>query len=224
MELEFVIRLLVAGALGAIIGVEREVADQPAGLRTHLTVALGGALFGIISVAGFDEFIAPRAGTNVQVDPTRVASQVVVGVGFLGGAMIVQRRGTVKHLTTGASLWVSVAVGLACGLGMIAEAGLTTLLVLVSLALLKPVREWVRLRAGADRETVRLVVRPGAPPSEVLRTLREIEGLRCESVRYEREDGTDTFVVELRAEPNNDVADRLAALASSCDLVSVSGG
>lgn len=224
MDVEVMLRLLAGAALGAIIGIEREVADQPAGLRTHLTVALGGALFGVISTLGFDDFIAIRASTNVQVDPTRVASHVVVGVGFLGGAMIVQRGGTVKHLTTAASLWVSTAVGLACGLGMIVEGAFTTVLVLASLGLLRPVREWLRARSGANRETVRLVVRPGSAPDEVLRTLREIEGLRCENVRYHREDGSDTFVVELRAQRNSDVADRLAVLAERCDLVTVAEG
>lgn len=224
MDTEIMLRLLAGAALGGIIGIEREVADQPAGLRTHLMVALGGALFGVISTLGFDDFIATRATTNVQVDPTRVASHVVVGVGFLGGAMIVQRRDTVKHLTTGASLWASTAVGLACGLGMIVEGAFTTVLVLLSLGLLRPVRRWLRSRSGANRETVRLVVRPGSPPDEVLRTLRAIEGLRCENVRYQREDGSDTFLVELRAEPNNDVADRLAVLADRCDLVTVARG
>jgi len=223
MDPDVITRLLAGALLGAVIGIEREVADQPAGLRTHLTVALGGALFGVISTLGFVEFVDVRAATNVQVDPTRVASQVVVGVGFLGGAMIVQRRGTVKHLTTAASLWATVAVGLACGVGMVAEAAFTTVLVLLSLAVLRPFRQWLRVRSGAARETVRLVVRPGAPPDEVLRTLRAIEGLRCENVRYERDDGNDTFVVELRAEPNSDVADRLTLLASRCDLITIAG-
>src|SRR5687768_17277673 len=114
---EAVLRLLVAILLGAAIGAERETSDQPAGLRTHIAVCLGACLFGVVSTLGFDEFEAERATTNVQVDVTRVASQVVVGIGFLGAGVIFRQRTIVRNLTTAASLWVTSAIGLTAGVG-----------------------------------------------------------------------------------------------------------
>jgi putative Mg2+ transporter-C (MgtC) family protein len=99
---EAVLRLVVAVVLGAAVGAEREARDQPAGLRTHIAVCLGAAIFGVVSTLGFDEFQAERARTNINVDVTRVASQVVVGIGFLGAGVIFRQRDVVKNLTTAA--------------------------------------------------------------------------------------------------------------------------
>ncbi len=108
---EAVLRLVVAIVLGAVVGVEREARDQPAGLRTHIAVCLGATIFGVVSTLGFEEFEAQRSLTNVNVDVTRVASQVVVGIGFLGAGIIFREREAVKNLTTAASLWVTSAIG-----------------------------------------------------------------------------------------------------------------
>ena len=123
---EVAVRLLAALVLGALVGAEREATDQPAGLRTHIAVCLGAALFGVVSTLGFTEFAARRASTNFQVDVTRVASQVVVGIGFLGAGMIFRQGTAVRNLTTAASLWVVAAIGLAAGVGDIGTAGVTT--------------------------------------------------------------------------------------------------
>ena len=101
---EAVLRMLVAVALGGLIGAERESGEQPAGLRTHIAVCLGACLFGIVSTLGFDEFEARRESTNVQVDVTRVASQGVVGIGFVGAGIIFRQGTAVRNLTTAASL------------------------------------------------------------------------------------------------------------------------
>ena len=108
-ELELSLRLVLALVLGGLIGLERELTDHPAGLRTHIAVALGAALFGIVSAYGFREFDASRTETNFQVDPTRVASNIVVGIGFLGGGAILKHGATVRGLTTAGSLWVTAA-------------------------------------------------------------------------------------------------------------------
>src|SRR5688500_5009504 len=136
LDSDVLARLGAAVVLGAAIGFEREASDQPAGLRTHITVAIGACLFGVISTLGFSEFEAVRETTNVQVDVTRVASQVVVGIGFLGAGMIFRQGGAVKNLTTAASLWVTSAIGLAAGVGDIGSAAIATAAVLVSLVLL----------------------------------------------------------------------------------------
>ena len=92
MDSEIVWRVLVAAALAALIGGEREAAGQPAGLRTHIAVALGACLYGMVSTLGFEEFYDRREVTNIQVDVTRVASNVAVGIGFLGAGLIFRAR------------------------------------------------------------------------------------------------------------------------------------
>jgi putative Mg2+ transporter-C (MgtC) family protein len=148
--LEMVGRLLLAALLGAFIGAEREIDGQDAGLRTHLMLALGAALFGLISVGAWDDFFAPRASTNYQVDVTRVASYVAAGIGFIGAGTIVKQAGGVRGLTTAASLWVVAAVGLSCGVGFWIPAATATAVALVSLVALRPVRAVAR-RAGTHR-------------------------------------------------------------------------
>ena len=102
-DVDVALRLLAATGLGGAIGLERELSDQPAGLRTHITVALGAALFGVMSVHGFDAYVQLRADSNYQIDVTRVASQVVVGVGFLGAGAILKEGLSIRGLTTAAS-------------------------------------------------------------------------------------------------------------------------
>src|SRR5947209_18988520 len=123
---EVALRILVALLLGAAIGLEREVSHQPAGLRTHIAVALGAALFGVISMHGFDAYAQDRNSNNYQIDVTRIASQVVVGIGFLGGGTILKHEGSIRGLTTAASLWVTAAVGLAAGVGSLMAASIGT--------------------------------------------------------------------------------------------------
>ena len=113
------VRLVVAVVLGGIIGYEREQAAKPAGVRTHGMVCLGAALFTVISLYGFGQ----------TGDPARVAAQIVSGIGFLGAGLILRQRGNVLGLTTAASLWVTAAIGVAIGVGMMAMALMTVLLV-----------------------------------------------------------------------------------------------
>src|SRR5215203_1447546 len=93
-------RVAVAAVLGAAVGFDREVREHSAGLRTHALVAIGAAMFGVISIDGFDEIDQRRALTNIQADVTRVASQVVVGIGFLGAGAIFRRGDSVRNLPT----------------------------------------------------------------------------------------------------------------------------
>src|SRR5262245_178275 len=105
-DLVYAVRLLVAAALGALVGLEREIRDPPAGMRTHLLVCLGSAGFTVLSIAAF-----PAPGS----DPARVAAQIVTGVGFLGAGAILKEGATIRGLTTAASLWAVAAVGMAAG-------------------------------------------------------------------------------------------------------------
>ena len=129
----FIVRLLLATLLGSVIGFEREYHAKEAGVRTHLLVALGSCLFMIISVYGFD-FMLDR--DHVSFDPSRIASQVVTGIGFIGAGTIILQKQMVRGLTTAAGLWVTAAIGLACGNGMYVIAVVTTAIVLISLGLI----------------------------------------------------------------------------------------
>lgn len=129
----FILRLSLATLLGAVIGFEREYHAKEAGVRTHLLVALGACLFMILSVYGFD-FMLER--DHVSFDPSRIASQVVTGIGFIGAGTIILQKQMVRGLTTAAGLWVTAAIGLACGNGMLIIAAVTTVVVLVSLGLI----------------------------------------------------------------------------------------
>jgi putative Mg2+ transporter-C (MgtC) family protein len=188
-----VARMLVAALLGGLVGAEREASDQPAGLRTHIAVALGAALFGAISTLGFVEFDQRRANTVLQADVTRVASNVVVGIGFLGAGVIFRQGGSIKNLTTAASLWTVAAIGLACGVGDLGMAAIGTVVLLVSLVVLRPIRSLIRDRFGTGIEQVRIEMTAGADTGDLLAVLDRVDHVEVDSVRIER--GAQTVVV-----------------------------
>lgn len=130
---EFVLRLFVAGLLGAIIGLEREYRAKEAGFRTHFLVSLGSALIMIVSQHGFQDVIG---GTSVGFDPSRVAAQVVTGIGFIGAGTIIIQRQFVRGLTTAAGIWVAAGIGLAIGGGMFGLGIAATFFTLLGLELL----------------------------------------------------------------------------------------
>jgi putative Mg2+ transporter-C (MgtC) family protein len=136
---ELVIRLLVAAGLGSLIGAERERLVWAAGLRTHMLVCVGSCLFMIVSAFGFSDILGTA---HVILDPSRVAAQVVSGIGFLGAGSILLRGDVVRGLTTAASLWTVAAIGLAVGSGLYVEAAAATVVILLILAGIKPLEEW----------------------------------------------------------------------------------
>jgi putative Mg2+ transporter-C (MgtC) family protein len=129
-EIVMALRLLLAAALGAVIGYQRERAQKPAGLRTHTLISTGAALFTIASIYGF----------GVAADPSRLAAGIVVGIGFLGAGSIIRTREHVVGLTTAATIWVVAAIGLAAGAGLYIISTITTAIVLIILLLPHPIR------------------------------------------------------------------------------------
>lgn len=154
--LEITLRLVVALLLGGAVGIEREWRSKDAGFRTHFLVAVGSALFCVVSQYGFD----------MQVkDSSRVAAQVVSGIGFLGAGTIIFQKNVIRGLTTAAGLWVTAAIGLACGSGMYVPAAMVTLMVIAGLELLNPLLRRistsmvkVSFQAG-DKESVKKLVK-----------------------------------------------------------------
>lgn len=140
---ELITRLLLAALLGSLIGLERERLHWVAGLRTHMLVCVGSTLFMIVSAYGFAGVLGQA---NVTLDPSRVAAQVVSGIGFLGAGTILLRQEIVRGLTTAASLWAVAAIGLAVGGGLYLAAVSTTVLILAILVGLKPLERRLMIR------------------------------------------------------------------------------
>lgn len=157
-ETEAVLRLLIATVLGGVLGLERELKDKPAGLRTHMLVAEGAALFMVGAMLLTQDYSQPGAGG--LIDPSRIGSTIVTGVGFLGGGMILRSPDRVYGLTTAAGIWVAAAIGMLVGAGyyVIAVAGTGIGIATITLfrrlekrlSAVKEPREPVASRAGDD--------------------------------------------------------------------------
>jgi putative Mg2+ transporter-C (MgtC) family protein len=151
------LRLATACALGGAVGFERELRDREAGVRTHLLVSLGSALFTLVSAYGFHEFLT-NGGNVVRADPTRIAAQIVTGIGFLGAGAIIREGLSVRGLTTAATLWVVAAIGMACGAGYYWPAAAATALTLFALWPLRILAYHVidRMKPEENRLTIEL--------------------------------------------------------------------
>ena len=158
--LDFALRLFVAGAMGVLIGLEREYRAKEAGYRTHFLVALGSALMMIVSQYGFAEVMKTDL---IRVDPSRIAAQVVSGIGFIGAGTIILQKQIVRGLTTAAGIWATSGIGLAVGAGMYAIGIAATLLVLLGLETLSYFFKSIGLRnmmidfSTDDKEAIKRV-------------------------------------------------------------------
>ncbi len=151
-EINLALRLTVGLVLGAIIGFERELHRQPAGFRTHSLVSLGAAIFTVVSAFGF---------SGPLVDPTRIAAQIVSGIGFIGAGTILQYRGHIRGLTTAASLWSVAAIGTAAGAGLFVLAMTGTVLILVVLSILDQIEGFARRRLSLPPDQYDVAARIG---------------------------------------------------------------
>ena len=191
VQLDISLRLFVASVLGAAIGLEREIHAHPAGMRTHLLVSLGAAAFTVLSIFYFQAPPAPNGVT--PTDPSRIAAQIVSGIGFLGAGAILKYGTSVRGLTTAASLWATAGVGMAAGSGAWFVAGVTTVLIVFSLGPLNWVIARLRLH-GQGLFRLRILAGRLEALGEISRTLTnskvEIAGVNSERLgkgRYEIE-------------------------------------
>jgi len=158
---ELFARLAIAAGIGGALGLEREIRDHEAGFRTHLLVSLGSAIFTVVSAYGFEGFLI--SGTSVvRADPTRIAAQIVTGIGFLGAGAIIRDGMNVRGLTTAANLWAVAAIGICCGAGYYAAAAIGAGIALFALWPLRIFSDRIidRWRQGSSR--VLLEVEPAA--------------------------------------------------------------
>ncbi len=182
---ELLLRLALAAVLGGLIGVERELREREAGLRTHLLVALGSALFTIVGAYGFHAFL--ESGQSVvRADPTRIAAQIVTGIGFLGAGAIIRQGLSVRGLTTAATLWVVAAVGLAAGAGYYSAATITTAVVLVALWPLRIIAYRILRRYRPDDGRLLVELPAGQPLGEVIDEIEHV-GARIDSIDVSQE-------------------------------------
>lgn len=187
---ELSLRLLIAAVLAGLLGVEREMTDQPAGMRTHILLGVGAALFAIVSGYGFQAIVGDADSARVRVDVSRVAAQIASGIGFIGGGAILKYGASIRGLTTAASLWVTAAIGTAVGIGLIFVSITTTAIVLIALAGLRPVRERLRRHARPRHELV-VDLAPQANVTGVLNALHDA-GVAAPEVRVERGEEEET--------------------------------
>lgn len=166
------VRLVVAGALGAAIGFEREWREQEAGLRTHMLVAMGAALFTIVSAFGFHDILGSSGPkVLVRLDPSRIAAQIVSGIGFLGAGAIIRNGLTVRGLTTAASLWLVAAIGMAAGADFYAGALIATALTLFALWPLRIFGKGLVQRVRPEERRVILRLKDGVSVAGVVDAL-----------------------------------------------------
>jgi putative Mg2+ transporter-C (MgtC) family protein len=189
------LRLTVAALLGGAIGMERELRERQAGLRTHLVVSVGSALFTLVSAYGFHEFLVD-GGPVVRADPTRIAAQIVSGIGFLGAGAIIRQGLSVRGLTTAATLWLVAAIGMASGAGYYSAAIFATVGALLTLGPLRIVAYKVvhRYRPELDRLLVELPA--GGSPGPVLDAV-ERSGGRVVALEIEQEGDRRSIAIDV---------------------------
>jgi putative Mg2+ transporter-C (MgtC) family protein len=213
-----VARLALAALFGSVIGLERERLLWAAGLRTHMLVCVGSCLIMLVSAFGFRDVLGTE---HVVLDPSRIAAQVVSGIGFLGAGTILLRGEVVKGLTTAASLWGVAAIGLAIGSGLYVPALAATALIVGILAGVKPFEERWRDRLRA--QTLKLTVRKGALSIDTLQAVTGERASRVRSflVRPSTDPELDEVVITFIRLSRTSVATIAEKLRASPDVVTV---
>jgi putative Mg2+ transporter-C (MgtC) family protein len=202
-------RLALAAALGSIIGLEREFREREAGLRTHLLVSLGSALFTIVSAFGFHDVLTHDPQVVVRLDPSRIAAQIVSGIGFLGAGAIIRQGLSIRGLTTAATLWVVAAIGMAAGAGFYSVAIITTVVALVALWPLRFVAYRLIDRVKPEEDRIVVEMREGHSLAELLTHVHNVRHI-------EVTEETDRRIIHLESP---EVGEELVARLSDLDFV-----
>jgi len=210
---------VLAAAFGGAIGIERELREREAGLRTHLLVSVGSALFTIASAYGFRDFLV-SGGALVRTDPTRIAAQIVTGIGFLGAGAIIRQGLSVRGLTTAATLWVVAAIGLTTGAGYYSAAAITTSLVLVSLWPLRILAFRVMSRYRPETNRLLAQLPAGESPAPLIAALEEA-GARVQALEVSHEADRRTVIVDVTLPPQADAPAIVAKLSDVEDVLEI---
>jgi len=216
---EALLRIALAAVLGGLIGVERELREREAGLRTHLLVSVGSALFTIVSAYEFHEFLASGQSV-VRADPTRIAAQIVTGIGFLGAGAIIRQGLSVRGLTTAATLWVVAAIGMASGAGYYSAAFITTAVVILSLWPLRIAAYRVLSRFRAEEGRLLVELHAGASTGAVIDEV-EATGARIETIEVSQEGDRRRIELDVELPKDQRTPVIIARIAEVEDVVEV---
>jgi putative Mg2+ transporter-C (MgtC) family protein len=211
-DFEIAVRLLVAATLGSLIGFERERLLWAAGIRTHMLVCVGACLVMIVSAYGFNDVLSD----HVVLDPSRVAAQVVSGIGFLGAGSILLRGSVIRGLTTAASIWTVAAIGLAIGGGLYFAGVASTLIILVILAGVKPLEELYRARNQSFQFQIK-AERGRLTPEVLKRTLElrkgQVKRFIAQPTRKKGEDSIHALISQISPQDVEGLGEKLTSLS-----------
>ena len=214
--LDVVLRVGLAAVLGGAIGLERELREREAGLRTHLLVSVGAALFTMVSAYAWTDWtFSQRSG--LVFDPTRIAAQVVSGIGFLGAGAIIRQGLSVRGLTTAATLWVVAAIGMASGVGYYEAALVTTALVLLSLWPLRVLAYRLAMRGREEEGRLAVDLPAGSSAVSVLEAV-ERAGADVRSLEFEEEGDRRRIDVRVRLGTGRTAAELIDSLTQTEDV------
>lgn len=184
LNTEIAIRLCLAALFGGLIGLERERKDWAAGLRTHMMVCVGASLTMMVSVYGFSDVLGSK---NMVLDPSRIAAQVISGIGFIGaGTILFLKQGVIRGLTTASGLWTVAAIGLATGGGMYFAAGMATVLSLIILLLLQPFER--RFSALFSQRSMRVILKDINASGRLVNTIMQRTDIEVSHCNIEKTD------------------------------------
>jgi putative Mg2+ transporter-C (MgtC) family protein len=190
------LRISIAAGLGGAVGLERELREREAGLRTHLVVCVGSALFTLVSAYGFHAFLVD-GGNLVRTDPTRIAAQIVSGIGFLGAGAIIRQGLSVRGLTTAATLWLVAAIGMACGAGYYTPALISTAVALITLGPLRIVAFKIVRRFRPQTERLLVEIPAGGSPAPIIEVV-ELHAGRVVSMEVTQEGDRRSIVLDVQ--------------------------
>tara|TARA_A100001011_G_C14315533_1_gene847797 strand:- start:1311 stop:1973 length:663 start_codon:yes stop_codon:yes gene_type:complete len=205
------IGLLAAAGLGSLIGLEREIHGQPAGLRTHMILAVGASLAAILSIS-YSQFLS---SPNLPSDPGRIVAQVVSGVGFLGAGAILRFGVSVKGLTTASSLWTTAIIGIACGSGYFELALFTSLLVLLILTVMNRLEDWILTSYKTRTFKITLDDRPGIVND--VRTILDEQNVKVVSINVSMPNKSTVKLGTVIRMPSDLKLDKLIGLINKLD-------
>lgn len=189
---EILIRLLLAALFGALIGLERERKEWAAGMRTHMMVSVGSCLIMLVSAYGF---VGILGTPHVELDPSRVAAQVISGIGFIGaGTILYMKQGTIRGLTTASGLWTVAGIGLATGGGMYFAAAVTTVLALIILWALQPL-ERLYIKKYKHKSLI-IITNLNVNNSELLKDILSNDALKIQTFNLEKTEIEYTFQIK----------------------------
>ena len=214
---EILIRVGLAAVLGGAIGLEREIREREAGLRTHMLVAVGAALFTLVSAYAWSDFDFSTP-EGIVFDPTRIAAQIVTGIGFLGAGAIIRQGLSIRGLTTAATLWVVAAIGMAAGVGYYEAAVLTTALVLFSLWPLRIAAHRFTARFQSEEGRLAIELPAGTATADIVGAVEEAGG-HVRSFEFQQEDDRKRVELRVKMQEGRDAATLVDTLAERDEVL-----